>query len=102
MAKWVVLGSQLGTEHKVDTTEVQMNKWIEDHSKIEMAKAGDYKDLKVKATDLGGFKHTNVSFLLYVYLPKVLTSFFSLDRSKVPATRLRTVSFAILTTVHIV
>ena len=55
---------EIGTKSKSEFTSDQINNWIADHAKAEMVRAGDLKDLRVKSTDVWGFKQANVRFLL--------------------------------------
>ena len=57
---------EIGTRSKSDFTPEQIKKWIEDHAKTEMLKAGDLEDLRRRASDVGGFRQANVRFLAII------------------------------------
>jgi hypothetical protein len=46
----------IGTKDKATTTLNDINEWIEEHALAEMAKAGQFEDLRLAPTDIGGFK----------------------------------------------
>jgi hypothetical protein len=57
---------------KAETTPADMKKWIEEHARAEMAKAGNYEDLPARDTEsIGGFKRAHARLQL-------LTLFFVL------------------------
>jgi hypothetical protein len=51
----------IGTKAKATTSLTEINQWIEEHALAEMAKAGQFEDLRPAATDVGGFKRVHVS-----------------------------------------
>ena len=51
----------IGTKDKASTSLTEVNQWIEEHALAEMAKAGQFEDLRPAATDVGGFKRVHVS-----------------------------------------
>ena len=51
----------IGTKEKATTTLDEFNEWLEEHARAEMAKAGQFEDLRPAATDVGGFKRVQVS-----------------------------------------
>ena len=55
--KWRVIG----TKDKVSTPANEVQRWIEEHAVAEMAKAGNFEDLRPAPTDVGGFKRVHVS-----------------------------------------
>ena len=57
---------EIGTRSKSEFTPEQIKKWIEDHAKTEMLKAGDLEDLRRRASDVGGFRQANVRFLAII------------------------------------
>ena len=54
---------EIGTRLKVEFNADEIKKWIEDHARTEMLKAGDLEDLRAKSTHVGGFRQANVRFL---------------------------------------
>ena len=54
----------VGIKSKSEFTNEQINKWIAEHAKAEMAKGGEYEDLRVKAPDVSSFKQANLCILL--------------------------------------
>ena len=57
MERFVVIG----TKSKSDKTPIQINEWHADYAKSKMAKRGEFEELLVKSTDVGGFKQGNLS-----------------------------------------
>ena len=55
---------EIGTKPMADNTPEQINIWIADYAKSEMARAGDFEELRPKSTDIGGFKQANERSLL--------------------------------------
>jgi hypothetical protein len=51
----------IGTKSKATSSLTEINQWIEEHALAEMAKAGQFEDLRPAATDVGGFKRVHVS-----------------------------------------
>jgi hypothetical protein len=51
----------VGTRNKATTSTKDFKKWIEEHAHAEMAKAGQFEDLKPAPTDVGGWKRAHVS-----------------------------------------
>ncbi len=51
----------IGTKDKATFTTADINKWVEEHAHAEMAKAGQFEDLRPAPTDVGGFKRAHVS-----------------------------------------
>jgi hypothetical protein len=51
----------IGTKDKATCNSLNIKQWIEDHAHAEMAKAGQFKDLRPALTDVGGFKRAHVS-----------------------------------------
>ena len=51
----------IGTKDKVSTPANEIKEWIEEHALAEMAKAGQFEDLRPAPTDVGGFKRVHVS-----------------------------------------
>ena len=72
MEKFEVVRVFSKTEYTLD----QINKMIEEHAKIEMAKGGEHEDLRVKATDIGGFKQSNVSLIFCLHLRMIVSHIF--------------------------
>ena len=51
----------IGTKSKATSSLTEINQWIEEHALAEMAKAGQFEDLRPALTDVGGFKRVHVS-----------------------------------------
>ena len=51
----------MGNKSKATVSPEDIKKWIEDHALAEMAKGGNYEDLRPVDTDVGGFKRSHVS-----------------------------------------
>jgi hypothetical protein len=51
----------IGTKDKATTTVHEIDQWIQEHGRAEMAKAGQFEDLRPASTNLGGFKRVHVS-----------------------------------------
>jgi hypothetical protein len=51
----------IGTKDKATTTLDEMNECFQEHALAEMAKAGQFEDLRPAPTDVGGFKRVHVS-----------------------------------------
>jgi nitrogen fixation-related uncharacterized protein len=51
----------IGTKDKAITTLDETKEWIDEHLHAEMAKAGQFEDLRPALTDVGGFKRVHVS-----------------------------------------
>ncbi len=50
----------VGTKPMADNTSDQINNWLVKHAQQELAISGGVDDRRIKETDLGGFKQTNV------------------------------------------
>jgi hypothetical protein len=46
----------VGTKDKATCNPENITRWIEDHAHAEMAKAGQFEDLRPAHTDVGGFQ----------------------------------------------
>ena len=53
---FIVVGTKLLAENTPD----QINNWLVKHAQQELAISGGVDDRRIKETDLGGFKQTNV------------------------------------------
>jgi hypothetical protein len=51
----------IGTKTKLTSTTQDINRWVEEHAQAEMAKAGQFEDLRPAPTDVGSFKRAHVS-----------------------------------------
>jgi hypothetical protein len=51
----------IGTKDKATITLDEMNEWVQEHALAEMAKAGQFEDLRPAPTVVGGFKRLHVS-----------------------------------------
>jgi hypothetical protein len=51
----------IGTKDKASSTLSETKEWIDEHGRAEMAKAGQFEDLRPAPTDAGGFKRVHVS-----------------------------------------
>jgi hypothetical protein len=58
----------IGTKEKATTTPEQFEEWIDEHGCAEMAKAGQFEDLRPAANDAGGFKRVNVSSIYSIWI----------------------------------
>ena len=63
----------IGTKDKTTTSLTEINQWIEEHARAEMAKAGQYEDLRPAPTDVGGWKRVHVShYKLRIWMMSVI------------------------------
>ena len=64
----------VGTKSKATVSPEEIKKWIEDHALAEMAKGGNYEDLRPVDTDIGGFKRSHVSVCILSSLISIVMS----------------------------
>ena len=63
----------IGTKAKATSSVSEINQWIEEHARAEMAKAGQYEDLRQAPTDVGGWKRVHVShYKLRIWMMSVI------------------------------
>ena len=70
---------------KKEFTEERINKFIEDHAKAEMAKAGQLEDLLGRATNIGGFKQVNVCGIICLRTRMIGSHIFDICFADLPS-----------------